>query len=91
MSATWRERAQRVIGEVRAAHPDAAGPELRRLLRDAYPFGQRQFHPYKIWCDEVRRALGMPRTKAKSRSQRVQTERKADGATLPLFGGAGEP
>jgi len=86
MSATtWRERAQRVIAEVRAAHPDAAGDELRRLLRDAYPFGQRQYHPYKIWCDEVRRALGLPR-KAKSRSPRVQFERKA----LPLFDG-GEP
>ncbi len=27
--------------------------ELRKALRDAYPFGQRKYHPYKIWCSEV--------------------------------------
>lgn len=87
MTATWRDLAQRVISEVRAAHPDAAGPELRRLLRASYPFGQRQYHPYRIWCDEVRRALGLPRAKT-SRSPRVRLQRKAEAATLPLFDGA---
>ena len=85
MTTTWRERAQRVIVEVRRAHPEAAGPELRRLLRAAYPFGQRRYHPYRIWCDEVRRALGLPR-KNTSRSPRVRAQMKA-AATLPLFDG----
>lgn len=83
---TWREVAQRVIAEVRRAHPKAAGPELRRLLRDAYPWGPRRYHPYRIWCEEVRRALGLPRKKT-SRSPRVRLQVKAEAATLPLFDG----
>ena len=79
---TWRERAQRAIAEVRRAHPEAAGPELKRFLRDAYPFGQRAYHPYRIWCEEVRRALGLPVAKT-SRSRRAQM--KLHEATLPLF------
>lgn len=31
---------------------------LRKSLRDAYPWYERKYHPYKIWCDEVRRQLG---------------------------------
>jgi hypothetical protein len=86
MTPSWRELAQRVIAEVRRAHPESAGPELRRLLHGAYPFGQRRYHPYRIWCDEVRRALGKPR-KTKSRSPRVRLQAKAAAATLLLFDG----
>ncbi len=32
--------------------------ELRRKLRDAYPWGERKYWPYKVWCEEVRSALG---------------------------------
>jgi hypothetical protein len=30
----------------------------RARLREAYPFGERKYHPYKIWLDEIRRQLG---------------------------------
>ncbi len=34
--------------------------ELRRVLRDHYPFGEEKHWPYKVWCEEVRCALGFP-------------------------------
>ena len=32
--------------------------ELKSKLREAYPFGLREYHPYKIWLDEIKRQLG---------------------------------
>lgn len=58
---TWRAHAQAVIAQARAAHPDAAGAELRALLHAAYPFGERHYWPYTVWCQCVREALGLPR------------------------------
>ena len=55
---TWRQRSAEVIARVRAAYPTVTGEELRKLLRDAYPFGPREHHPYKAWLAEVRRACG---------------------------------
>jgi hypothetical protein len=53
----WRNRAAPII----AAVIIRVGPEdyraLRKALHDAYPFGERRMHPYRIWCDEVRRQL----------------------------------
>ena len=34
--------------------------ELRSVLRHHYPFGERKYWPYKVWCEEVRRALALP-------------------------------
>ncbi len=33
-----------------AGKPDA---EIRKALRETYPWGERSLHPYKIWCDEI--------------------------------------
>lgn len=32
--------------------------EIKKALREAYPFGARENHPYKIWCDEINRQRG---------------------------------
>lgn len=32
---------------------------LRKALCEAYPFGQKAYHPYKIWCDEIKFQLGL--------------------------------
>lgn len=55
----WRAHAAKVISEVLAATKDLKEPQIRAALRDAYPFGERRYHPYKIWCDEVRRQRGL--------------------------------
>jgi hypothetical protein len=46
---------------VLAEHVGEPMPQIRRALRDAYPFGERAMWPYKVWCDEVRRQLGVKR------------------------------
>lgn len=58
---TWREKARPVIAEVLAAHQGEDLKTIRRALKEAYPFGPRQHHPYQIWCDEVRSQLGLKR------------------------------
>jgi len=34
-------------------------------LREAYPFGSMEGYPYRIWCEEVRHALGFEVKKPK--------------------------
>lgn len=57
---TWRNAAApiiaRVIREVGTDDPVA----LRRALREAYPWGEKRMHPYKVWLDEIRRQLAGP-------------------------------
>lgn len=64
MKASWRTRAQSVIAETLKAHPTATGKELKRILREAYPFGERAMHPYKVWCEEVKAAIARVEGKA---------------------------
>lgn len=56
--ATWRDKAATVISDVIRQNPGMEQKELRKLISAAYPFGERKHHPYKIWCDEVKRQLG---------------------------------
>lgn len=58
---SWREHATPIIRRVIAETGTDDEKALRKALREAYPFGERQYHPYKIWCDEVRRQLHKPR------------------------------
>ena len=53
---TWRDLARARIAEVIAANPAAGGEKLGELLREAYPFGERRWHPYKVWLTEVDKA-----------------------------------
>lgn len=54
----WSDRARPVIEDTLAALPvGATEKECRRALRDAYPFGPREHHPYKVWCAECKKAL----------------------------------
>ena len=75
----WRRETRKVILATLAALPvDATLAEKRRALRDAYPFGLRQHHPYKIWFDEVNVQLGLKKSKARQ---------IADASEAPLFDG----
>ena len=55
--ASWRSIAKATISSVIAENPGPGGSELKKLLQKAYPFGERRNHPYKIWCDEVKKTL----------------------------------
>lgn len=63
---TWRERAAPIIANELALHKNSSEQELRRALREAYPFGERAMWPYKVWLDEIRRQRGL---KAKKRDK----------------------
>jgi hypothetical protein len=56
----WRDKAQRTIAQVRRDNPTATPEQMDKLLFDAYPFGQRKYHPYKIWLEEVKKAKKLP-------------------------------
>lgn len=52
---TWREYATPIIARVLRETSGQDEKAVKAALRDAYPFGEREYHPYKIWCDEVKR------------------------------------
>ena len=53
----WRDRANPIIVRIVKEHNNTDSKELRKALYEAYPFGERKHHPYKIWLDEVQKVL----------------------------------
>lgn len=49
----WRRKAQPIIAKVLAETEGKPEAEIKEALLDAYPFGPRQHHPYKIWLSEI--------------------------------------
>ena len=80
---TWRDDARRRVAEVVASKP----ADLKRALFDAYPYGQRKYHPYKVWCEEVARAMGKPKKVTARKGTPARKHQEMIAATLPLFGG----
>jgi hypothetical protein len=55
---TWLDAARECIRKVHAGLPETATFEERKAaLRAAYPFGEREMHPYKMWCKAQREYL----------------------------------
>ena len=54
MNNTWRDCARPIINKILEDNAGADEKTIRKALRDAYPFGQREMHPYKIWLDEIK-------------------------------------
>lgn len=63
MRGTWRESAKPIIAKVIKDNQGKTEKEIRKALRDAYPWGERRYHPYKIWCDEVKVQTGRKKRK----------------------------
>ena len=61
---TWRERAAPIIARVISEVGTTDLKTLRSKLREAYPFGLREYYPYKTWCNEINRQLISERVKA---------------------------
>jgi hypothetical protein len=61
MSKTWRDIARPIIAEVLNKNKCADEKTVRAVLREAYPFGERKYHPYKIWLSEIQIQLGKRR------------------------------
>jgi DNA-binding NarL/FixJ family response regulator len=77
----WRTTAARVIADVVKNIGLSDHKALRKALRDAYPFGERKYSPYKIWCDEVNR-----QTKGALNASLTATKRYAQIHTLKAGG-----
>lgn len=53
MKSYWRAQARQAIYDADATVPDGADTKTRKRIIDAaYPFGQRKYHPYKMWLKE---------------------------------------
>jgi hypothetical protein len=89
---TWRAHAAPIIASVIRQHGYSDLKALRKALRDAYPFGQREMHPYKIWCDEVRRQTNgrLSRRGPKPTFRTRGDVAKACDAAADLFAGGAE-
>lgn len=54
----WFSRSLEVIADVHAALPsDISFEERAKAIREAYPFGERKHHPYKMWLKAQRQYL----------------------------------
>lgn len=83
----WRRQAQPIIARVLAESAGLSERAIRKALREAYPFGQRSLHPYRIWCDEAARQRGLkPPLGSLTKRARVRIQ-EANHAQLALGGG----
>lgn len=55
MSSMWRTKARELVAEVLQQTKGDDDGAVRRALREAYPFGNRRYWPYKVWLDEIHR------------------------------------
>ena len=79
----WRIASREVIQEVIAANPNADEKALKKAISAAYPFGERAMLPYKMWLDEVKRALGHKKTPPSA----ARTNREIEETIGNLFEG----
>jgi hypothetical protein len=75
----WSAEARRLVAEIAAQHPRATVGELRKALREGYPWGPRSHWPYKAWRTACRRE---EQRRAKERGELPVSEDLG-----PLFGG----
>ena len=68
---TYREVSAPIVREVVRRVGLADRKALRKALRDAYPFGAREYWPYHAWMAEVKAQTGGMR---KPRRRAVQLE-----------------
>ena len=71
MSNCWRDKSAPIIATVMRRAEGQGEKEIKKALHDAYPFGEREMWPYKIWLDEIARQRGLKKKKAHDRRGRV--------------------
>lgn len=86
---TWRQHAAPLIARIlleTAGRPEA---EIRRALRVAFPWGERDNWPYRVWRDEIAAQRNGKRPSLRGRRRPPQSVRGAgaggDRRQLPLF------
>lgn len=69
MASYWREVSAPIVAEVVRRVGLADRKALRKALRDAYPFGERERWPYKAWIAEIKVQTGGLRNPRRESSQ----------------------
>lgn len=54
----WRDIAAPIIAKVILENKGKPEIEIKRAISKVYPFGERRYHPYKVWLDEIKVQLG---------------------------------
>ena len=80
---TWRERAKPLIRKLIEENSGLSNKELAKIALKAFPWRPRMYHPYKVWCDEVRSQLGTK--KIKPRKPRKTSTSLAEDAPGQIF------
>lgn len=84
----WRVAADAVLIRVFAFLPEGAdAKQIRKAVREAYPFGPRKYWPYKVWLARVRRwklARAMGLTVPPEKAVRRREKRDERQLRLPL-------
>lgn len=68
---SWRDIARPIIARVLLETKDKTEQEIKKALFDAYPFGERRYHPYKVWLDEIRRQRGKKKDRQDRHTMRL--------------------
>ena len=66
---TYREVSAPIVAEVVRRVGLADRKALREVLREAYPFGEREHWPYKAWLMEIKAQTGGLRNQRRESSQ----------------------
>lgn len=70
---SWRDRSEPIISKVLTETAGKSEKEIKKALFEAYPFGERRYHPYKIWLSEIKRQRGSKdKTPSKTALQKLQ-------------------
>ena len=54
---TWREHCAPIIREVISETGKDDIKLLRKKLREAYPYGEKKYWPYKVWLSEIKEQI----------------------------------
>jgi len=70
----WRDLAKPIIAKVLSETQGQPVKAIRKALSDAYPFTAKQWHPYKIWLDEIAVQMGTKKAKIKAKREADSVE-----------------
>jgi hypothetical protein len=74
-----------IIAKVHASlPPDISMKDRKKAIFDAYPFGEREYHPYKMWCKAQREYFASLNEPPLEKNAAWKAELEAKGYT---FGG----
>jgi hypothetical protein len=82
---SWRDRARPIIAQVLRDTAGKSEAEIKKALFDAYPFGPREYHPYKIWLSEIKvqRRLPFKNRLSPAAKKRIADYERATGMKWP--------